>query len=176
MLQRDCARSSLSNYPDHRRSPTETSGDNTPGSPDFPRCRLTHYPSTSSISPRGCSTSWRRRGDPLRDEAQQTRQTREPTTPKNDTRSAGGSSVVTTSFSRKVQVAYMRQQRRDTRWIGSRGHLTGGQTRVGICRRPRGVIVGSRVENMLAYPKSSSSFTDKLFKETGAMQTEQNLG
>jgi len=29
-------RSSLSNYPDHRRSPTETSGDNTPGSPDFP--------------------------------------------------------------------------------------------------------------------------------------------
>lgn len=48
---------------------------------------------------------------------------------------------------------------------------------MGICRRPRGVIVGSRVENMLAYPKSSSSFTDILFKETGAMQTEeQNLG
>jgi len=51
-----------------------------------------------------------------------------------------------------------------------------GQTRVGICRHPRGVILGSRVENMLAYPKSSSSFTDKLFKKTGAMQTEQNLG
>lgn len=56
------------------------------------------------------------------------------------------------------------------------GTSYGGPTRVGICRRPRGVIVGSRVENMLAYPKSSSSFTDKLFKETGAMQTGQNLG
>lgn len=32
-----CSRSSLSNYPEHRgRSATGTSGDNTPGSPDFP--------------------------------------------------------------------------------------------------------------------------------------------
>lgn len=51
-----------------------------------------------------------------------------------------------------------------------------GQTRVEICRRPRGVIAGSRVENTPAYPKSSSSFTDKLFKETGATQTEQKFG
>jgi len=43
-----CTRSSLSNYPDHRRSPTGTSGDNIPGSPDF-RCRLTHYPSSSGL-------------------------------------------------------------------------------------------------------------------------------
>lgn len=56
------------------------------------------------------------------------------------------------------------------------GTSYGGQTRVGICRRPCGVIVGSRVENMLAYPRGSSSFTDKLFKETNAVQTEQNLG
>jgi len=113
VLQRGCARSSLSNYPNHRRSTTETFGDNTPGSSDFPWCRLTHYPSTSSISPWGCSTSWRRRADLLRDETQQPKQAREPTAPKNDTRPVGRSSVVTMSFSRKA--AYIRQWWQDTR-------------------------------------------------------------
>lgn len=42
-----CARSSLSNYPDHWCSPTGTSGDNTPRSLDFPRCRV--WPTTPRL-------------------------------------------------------------------------------------------------------------------------------
>lgn len=59
--------------------------------------------------------SSRRRGGPLRDEAQQPSKTREPTAPKNDTWPTEGSSVVTMSFSRKVQAAYVRQQRQNIR-------------------------------------------------------------
>lgn len=86
-----------------------------PDLPTSPVPRLTHYPSTLSISPWGCSMSSRRRGGPLRDEAQQPSKTREPTAPKNDTWPTEGSSVVTMSFSRKVQAAYVRQQRQDIR-------------------------------------------------------------
>lgn len=168
VLQRGCARSSLSNYPDHRRSPTETSGDNTPRSPDFPWCRLTHYPSTSSISLWGCSTSWRPpswRG----------------ATTKTGTRAycpeewhAAGRRIV-----RRHDVVLTEGTDLHTPMMTGhpvdrvQGTSYRGQTRVGICQRSRGVIVGSRVENI---PRALALFLIHYLKRQVQCRQSKILG